>query len=325
MISPTVRGRFAPTPSGYLHVGNALTALLAWLQVRQQNGTFILRIEDLDDKRLHPKYIAALFEDLHWLGIDWDEGPESGGPFSPYHQKDRTHLYHAAFEELKNRGLLYPCFCSRKQLRAFAVAPHGVTSEGPAYSGKCRYLSEEERLRKATDKTPSWRFILPDTPMAFDDLVYGKQTFAAGAGGDFVVCRADEVFGYQLAVVIDDAAMGVTHVLRGNDLLDSTPRQLCLYQALGLTPPSFAHVPLIYASNGERLAKRNGQMPLRSMRKEGLRPQHLIGYLAWLTGLLVKPEPIELLELIKEFDVRKIVRHRIVLPVNWSETLMKSG
>ncbi|QSO48569.1 tRNA glutamyl-Q(34) synthetase GluQRS [Alicyclobacillus mengziensis] len=322
-MGSSVRGRFAPTPSGYMHIGNALSAILAWLQVRCLHGEFILRIEDLDVERFDPRYVDALMEDLKWLGVDWDEGPDVPGPYGPYRQQDRAHLYEQAFAALKAKDLLYPCFCSRKDLRTPASAPHGLTSEGPVYSGSCRYLSNQERARRAVQKPPAWRFMLPHEGMTFHDLVQGPKPFPPGAGGDFIVYRADGVFSYQLAVVVDDAKMRITHVLRGDDLLDSTPRQLYLYRALGLTPPSFAHIPMVCSASGARLAKRDNSITVRSLREQGVSPERVVGYLAWLAGLIVRPEAVRLCELIPDFDLSRVVHQPILLQKDWLETLLK--
>ncbi|MCL6452793.1 MAG: tRNA glutamyl-Q(34) synthetase GluQRS [Alicyclobacillus sp.] len=316
MVDGPVRGRFAPTPSGFLHLGNALTALLAWLQVRQLGGDFILRVEDLDERRFHPVYADALLDDLRWLGIDWDEGPDVGGARGPYRQRDRLALYEAALAELRAQGRLYPCFCSRKQLTELAQAPHGLASEGPVYNGACRHLSAAERARRAKLKDPSWRFALPEVSVAFDDLAAGPQWFPPGTGGDFVVFRADGVFAYQLAVVVDDAAMGVTHVLRGADLLDSTPRQLHLYAALGWAPPLFAHVPLLCGADGARLAKRDQSVTLRSLRAAGATPERVTGYLAFAAGLLDHPEAVSPRELVSHFSFHRLRQPPRVAPAD---------
>ncbi|HLN61721.1 MAG TPA: tRNA glutamyl-Q(34) synthetase GluQRS, partial [Symbiobacteriaceae bacterium] len=274
------RGRFAPTPSGQMHIGNARTALLAWLQIRHAGGRFVLRMEDIDKPRSRPDLAQQILDDLRWLGLDWDEGPDVGGPYAPYTQSEREELYHAALQQLTAEGWLYPCYCSRAEIMAIASAPHGLSAEGPVYPGTCRCLTPEQRAeRAARGKVPSLRFAMPDEPVAFMDGVAGAQSFAAGAGGDFVVHRADGIIGYQLAVVVDDAAMQMTDVLRGWDLLDSTPRQLMLYRALGLTPPQFAHVPLLMGPDGSRLSKRHGSVAVASMRAAGAPAERVVGYI----------------------------------------------
>lgn len=307
------RGRFAPTPSGFLHIGNALSALLGWLQMRKVGGTFLLRIEDIDRQRCKPVYVEQIYKDMDWLGLDWDEGPGRENEEALYVQSERIQLYEHALDKLVADGRLYPCYCSRAELLSIARAPHGLASQGPAYPGICRRLSEEERRRKAKVKLPSLRFAMPDQVVSFLDGIRGKQTFPASAGGDFVVRRADGIIGYQLAVVVDDADMGITDVLRGSDLLDSTPRQLALFEALGWKAPQYAHVPLIVGEDGRRLAKRHGAIALQALRESGTQPQQVIGLLAYLGGLLPRPEPIRADELIRGFDLSLIPDHAVTL------------
>lgn len=301
-----IRGRFAPTPSGLMHIGNARTALLAWLQIRSAGGGFILRMEDIDRPRSKPEYAERILDDLQWLGLDWDEGPDVGGPCGPYVQSERTGLYHAALEKLDGAGLVYPCYCSRAELMAVASAPHGLASEGPAYPGTCRSLTAGQREEKALRKTPALRFAVPDEALCYRDEAAGVQAFPPGAGGDFIVRRADGILAYQLAVVVDDAAMGVTDVLRGYDLLDSTPRQIWLYEALGLETPRFAHVPLLYGPDGERLSKRHGSVALSQMRVSGIRPEAVVGLLAYWSGLTDRIEPLKPSDLLRDFDLARV-------------------
>jgi len=311
-----IRGRFAPTPSGQLHIGNLYTALLAWLQVRSEGGVFALRMEDIDRPRCKPQWAELALTDLRWFGLDWDEGPDVGGPYGPYTQSERLALYADAFRRLSESGRLYPCYCSRAELAALASAPHGLMSEGPAYPGTCRSLSDAERKARAETKAPSYRFAVPDrASVEFADGIRGPITFPPGYGGDFVVKRADGIFGYQLAVVVDDAAMDVTHVLRGDDLLDSTPRQLWLYEALGLKPPRFAHVPLLCDASGERLSKRHRSLSAAELRGAGVRPETLVGAVACAAGLIDRAEPTTPRELIAHFSLDKLPNGPATLPL----------
>ena len=310
-----VRGRFAPTPSGLMHIGNLYAALMAWLHVRSEGGVFVLRMEDIDRPRSQPRYAEQILSDLRWFGLDWDEGPDIGGPYGPYTQSERLERYEAALDKLRKDGRLYPCYCSRAELLSIPSAPHGLASEGPAYPGTCRSLSEEESARKALVKTPSLRFRLSGADgAAFDDLVCGPLRFPPGAGGDFIVRRADGVFAYQLAVVVDDAAMGITHVVRGADLIDSTPRQLWLYDALRLSPPAFAHVPLLVDAAGERLSKRHRSLAAVKLREAGMPPELLAGAIAHAAGLIDRPEPAKPEELIPEFRWSRLPKDVVRLP-----------
>jgi glutamyl-tRNA synthetase len=316
-VNGKVRGRFAPTPSGLLHLGNAGTALLAWLQVRSQGGEMVMRIEDIDRPRCKPEWTARSLEDMRWIGLDWDEGPDVGGPYTPYEQSKRQDLYDAALDRLQQDGLLYRCYCSRTDLLSMANAPHGLSAEGPAYPGTCRGLSDRERAERETSKTPSLRFAQPDKPVQLEDGIAGAVSFSAGAGGDFVVKRADGIVGYQLAVVVDDIAMGITDVLRGWDLLDSTPRQLFLIDALGGEPPRYAHAPLMCGPDGNRLAKRHGDIALSALRESGVSPERVVGLLGWLYGLLELPEPVDAQSLIAMFDLARIPKKSVMLPLEW--------
>jgi len=312
-----VRGRFAPTPSGLLHLGNAGTALLAWLQARSQGGEIVMRIEDIDVPRCKPEWAERALQDMRWLGLDWDEGPDAGGACGPYEQSKRGKGYDEAVERLVAEGRLYPCYCSRADLLGAASAPHGLQAEGPAYPGTCRGLSAAERKEREARKTPSLRFAMPDKPVSFVDDIAGRMAYAAGAGGDFVVKRADGIIGYQLAVVVDDAAMGITDVLRGWDLLDSTLRQLMLAEALGLRAPRYAHAPLLLGPDGKRLAKRHGDIAIAVLRESGYRPEGIVGLLGWLYGLIDRPESVHARELIPYFKLELIPHGAVTLPDDW--------
>ena len=271
-----VRGRFAPSPTGHLHLGNARTALLAWLQARQAGGDFLLRVEDLDPERSRAELEAEQQEDLRYLGLTWDE--------PPLRQSERAPRYAAALEQLRAQDAVYPCFCSRTEIAQSASAPHGP--EGPRYPGTCAHLNQAQRAERRRTRAPAWRFRVPPGTVRFDDAIRGAcEADVAREGGDFVVCRADGVASYQLAVVVDDAASGITHVVRGDDLLPSTPRQLLLQGALGLPTPRYAHVPLLLAPGGARLAKREGGDTVRALRERGVPAAAVIGLLAHSVGL----------------------------------------
>ena len=296
-----VVGRFAPSPSGRMHLGNVFAALLAWLSVRSQDGEMVLRIEDLDPDRCRPEYAETLKEDLRWLGLDWDREQTP--------QSRRTAAYAEAFSSLEAQGLVYPCYCSRTELHA-ASAPHA--SDGRVlYAGTCRNLTPAQRAQKT--KAPAWRLKVPDAVWTVEDRLQGPyRENLAQACGDFIIRRADGVYAYQLAVVVDDAAAGVTEVVRGLDLLSSTPRQLYLYERLALHAPDFAHVPLLIAADGRRLSKRDRDMDLGLLRQEK-RPEEILGLLAHWAGLLEKPEPITARDLVAVFDWSHVPRTAITV------------
>jgi glutamyl-tRNA synthetase len=294
-------GRLAPSPTGYLHLGNARSFLLAWLQMRSLGGRIILRIEDLDAARAVAGAGEGIVRDLQWLGLDWDNELTS-----EHFQSNRFDRYHTVIEELRERGLAYECFCSRRELREIASAPHGAT--GPRYRGTCRNLTSEERARRRAMKAPALRFrVEPDTVIRFHDLIAGDVVEdVAEAAGDFIIARADGVPSYQFAVVLDDIAMGVTHVLRGDDLLESTARQILLFRTFDTPPPTYAHVPLILAPDGQRLAKRHGSISLAELRHAGHRAEEVVGWLAWSCGLRVTKKACSAEELIEDFSLQKI-------------------
>lgn len=296
-----------------MHIGNAFTALLAWLQIRKLQGSFVLRMEDLDPERSRSDYAMHIMHDLQWLGLDWDEGPDIGGPYSPYTQSERRTGYEAALRKLIRAEWVYPCFCSREDIRAATLAPHdsGTTSE---YMGTCRNLTEQARIdRIKNGDRHSLRLRLPDTQVFFKDLCQGKQTFALKELGDFILQRSDGFHAYQLAVVVDDAEMKITHVLRGEDLLPSTARQIILYQALGYPIPKFTHVPLLYGSDGYRLSKRHGDISIRFLREKGMTAPQVVGYLAFLAGQITSPKPMKPLDLIARFELAHIPQKRLVV------------
>ena len=313
--SAVPRGRFAPSPSGEMHLGNAWTALLAWLDIRSRNGVIVLRMEDLDPDRCRVEYAELLLADLRWLGLDWDEGPDRGGPFPPYCQSERTGFYQQAFDRLAAAGLVYPCFCSRAELRSVASAPHAGEGER-VYSGRCSRLGEAEIVRRmAAGHRPAYRLRAADRVMDFADGLMGRQQQKLQQEcGDFVIRRADGVYAYQLAVVVDDAAMAVDRILRGADLLSSTPRQIYLWEQLGYPPPAYVHVPLLLGSDGSRLSKRHASLSLAALRRQGIRAEAIVGQLAARAGLIDKPTAVKPAELIAEFDLRKLPRQPVVMP-----------
>lgn len=266
------RGRIAPSPTGYLHLGHARTFWHAQQRARERGGTLILRNEDLDRDRCKPEFVQAMFEDLRWFGFDWTEGPDCGGPFAPYNQSERMPLYRETLKKLIERGAVYPCTCSRKDIQAAVTAPHAADDEA-IYPGTCRGRSPSTINSQPSTKF-SWRFRVPDgETISFTDGHFGQQQFVAGRDfGDFVVWRHDDVPAYQLACVTDDALMQITEVVRGADLLVSTARQLLLYRALNLPAPAFFHCPLMTDENGIRLAKRHDALSLRHLREQGRQP-----------------------------------------------------
>jgi glutamyl-tRNA synthetase len=281
-----------------LHLGIARTALVAWLRARRANGALILRIEDIDTPRVVAGSAESIMSDLRWLGLDWDEGPDVGGPHAPYLQSQRGALYEVAIERLRARGFVYPCTCSRKDIAGVASAPHGEL--GALYPGTCReHPSHPERAA-------ALRFKQTGPAPGFADMLHGG--YPDPITDDFVLRRADGMFAYQLAVVVDDVAMGITEVVRGDDLLSSTPRQLSLYAALGARAPSFLHVPLLLGLDGSRLSKRHGAPAIAEYRAAGVSPERVLGFLAASLGLTdpTREPKIAAKELISRFDLRRL-------------------
>jgi glutamyl-tRNA synthetase len=270
------RGRLAPSPTGLLHLGHACTFWTAYQRARAHEGTLVFRDEDLDPQRSKSELARALIEDLRWLGITWQEGPDVGGPFGPYQQSRRRELYLAAWRKLRDGGFIYPCTCSRKELASAAAAPNEGDDE-PLYPGRCRDKLDQAHAHDAPAGV-NWRFRVPDgEPAQFSDLRQGPQSYLAGRDfGDFLVWRRDDVPAYQLAVVADDAAMQITEVVRGADLLKSTARQLLLIRALGLPVPAYYHCDLVRDSDGLRLAKRHDALSLRTLREQGRTPEQVL-------------------------------------------------
>ena len=272
------RGRLAPSPTGLLHVGHARTFWIAAQRAIENKGTLTLRNEDLDPQRSRPEFVSAMIEDLKWLGIRWSEGPDCGGAHGPYSQSERRSFYLDAWRRLRDGGLIYPCTCSRKDLAQAASAPNDNDNEGddePVYPGRCRGRTDGPQFSEPAGV--NWRFRVPDgEEIEFVDLKLGPQRYVAGRDfGDFLVWRRDDVPAYQLAVVVDDAAMRISEVVRGEDLLISTFRQLLIYRALNLKVPEFYHAPLIRDEQDRRLAKRDASLSLRELRRKGMQPEEI--------------------------------------------------
>jgi nondiscriminating glutamyl-tRNA synthetase len=279
-MSPPIRVRFAPSPTGELHVGNARTALFNWLYARHHGGIFVLRIEDTDRTRTTKAFEENLLEELKWLGIDWDEGPETGGAYGPYHQTERLGLYRDCLDRLIADGKVYPCYCTEAELeaeRASLVARRLM----PRYLGKCRELSETQQRRlSAEGRSPVWRFRVEAGPIAFEDLIRGLMAFQGDAIGDFIIVRSNGIPAYNFAVVADDHSMEISHVIRGEDHLSNTASQILLYRALGFAPPVFAHHALVLGKDHTKLSKRHGATSVGAFRRRGILPEALLNYLA---------------------------------------------
>ena len=314
-MSQPVVGRLAPSPTGALHLGNARSFLLAWLSVRQQGGKLLLRIEDIDSPRVKPWAKQATIDDLHWLGIDWDEGPDIQSELAeavdrvPFVQTQRLQRYQQVLSSLIDDQVVYPCTCSRSEVAQAASAPHEASMhalEGPIYPGTCR--DKRLVLQPQGDAAKfAWRWKFHSGEMVWQDGLKGTMSARPDQQlGDFVIARGDGTPAYQLAVVVDDHDMCVTEVVRGDDLLCSTYRQLAILEQLGWSPPSYFHVPLIVGPDGRRLAKRHGDTRLSAFRQQGISAEQLIGYLAWTLNLLERPIPTRANDLIGRLDWKKL-------------------
>jgi len=307
-----VIGRLAPSPTGAQHLGNARTYLLAWLSARSQAGRVVLRIEDIDSPRVKPWAVQQAIDDLRWLGLDWDEGPDIGGPNGPYVQTERTHLYDAAIRNLVDADRVYPCTCSRTDIDAAASAPH-ESIDGPVYPGTCAAWRLGDSV--PTDGTFCWRFRTSDREISIVDRLRGTQRMnVAKQLGDFPVTRKNLQAAYQLAVVIDDHAMGINEVVRGDDLLASAFRQTDLIHALDLCCPTYAHVPLVIGHDGRRLAKRHGDTRLSQYRDQGIKPEQIVGWAARSANLISDQRSLLPRDLISVFDWAKLPSSPIIMP-----------
>jgi glutamyl-tRNA synthetase/nondiscriminating glutamyl-tRNA synthetase len=305
-----VRVRFAPSPTGYVHVGNARTALFNWLFARHHGGAFVLRIEDTDAERSKPEYERQLMEDLRWFGLDWDEGPDTGGPFGPHRQSERSEIYSQYAEKLIAQGQAYYCFCSAEQLEAERQEELKAGRQ-PRYSGRCRKLSAEEiSRRKMAGESAALRLKIVESSFFWNDRVHGPTTISSEVIGDPVIVRSEGLPAYNYAVVIDDHLMEITHVIRGDDHISNTPRQLALYRALGWEPPEFAHLSTILGADRTRLSKRHGATSMESFREMGILPEALRNYLALLGWSPAdgKTEILSQEELVKQFSLDHITK-----------------
>lgn len=301
-----LRGRYAPSPTGFLHLGNARTALVAYLAAKARGGKFIMRLEDLDRTRTVAEAIEGNLEELRWLGLDWDEGPDVGGEHAPYIQSERLGHYQAALEQLKPQ--LFACYLSRKDVRSLASAPHPNGNNQQVYGLLERQHNQQVQAEKiARGKDPALRFRVEPRVVEIEDAIAGRHAIAVQERiGDFVLRRADGLFAYHLAVVVDDIAMQVNQVVRGGDLLEASAAQALLYEALTAKKPRYAHVPLLLAEDGERMAKRKGSLTLTALRQAGVTAEQVVGWLAWSLGLLADVQPVQPRELLADFSLEAI-------------------
>ena len=308
-MTGTPRLRFAPSPTGHLHIGGARTAIYNWAYARRHGGTFVLRIDDTDPERSTEENTRAILRALRWLGLDWDEGPEVGGDAGPYFQTQRTAFYADALERMKKTGAVYPCFCTPEELeasRSAARAPGGFAG----YARRCRCLEAESAAARVAETEPHvWRLRVPDErgDIRFTDAIKGELSFSATEMDDFIVVRSDGTPTYNFATVVDDVAMEITHVVRGDDHLSNTPRQILVYEALAAAPPVFAHLPMIWGPDGKRLSKRHGATSVESYRDMGYLPEALVNYLSLLGWSLDGSTTVFDMEtLVANFDLARV-------------------
>jgi len=301
-----IRVRFAPSPTGDLHLGNVRTALYNWLYARHTGGTFVLRVEDTDKVRSTEASVEGLFAILKWLGLNWDEGPHVGGPHAPYRQSERTALYQAHLARLEETGVLYPCFCTEEELELERKRQLG-RGQAPRYGGKCLGMPKEESSRRrAAGEAHVLRFKVPSREVVVHDLVRGDVSFPPDQIGDFVLTRSDGSPTYNFTVVVDDALMEITHVIRGEDHLSNTPKQILLYEAFGYKPPAFAHLSIIKGADGQKLSKRHGETSCEHYRAKGFHPGAFLNYLALLGWAPPDKEILPLEEMAKVFDLSRV-------------------
>lgn len=309
MTQAPVKARFAPSPTGYIHIGNVRTALFNDLLARHYQGIFLLRIEDTDATRSRQEYTEALQEDLRWLGLNWQEGPETGGPHAPYHQSERADIYQQYYHKLRDCGAVYPCFCSDQELQ-ISRKVQLASGRPPRYSGKCAGLSPQEvETKLAQGALPVLRFRVPKAQVVeFDDMVRGNQRFNTDDIGDFVISRGDGSAAFFFSNALDDSLMGVTHILRGEDHLTNTPRQILILQALDMRVPRYGHISMIVGDDGAPLSKRHGSRSVREMRAEGYLPEAVVNYLARLGHSYEHDAYMSLDELARQFETTRLGR-----------------
>lgn len=319
---PRIAGRLAPSPTGGLHLGHARTFLIAWLAARRRRGRVVLRIEDLDASRVRAAAKQGILDDLKWLGLDWDEGPDVGGPHGPYIQSERLAFYEGALERLRAAALIYPCTCTRADIARAASAPH-AEDEGPCYPGTCAHRSVAD-ADALGDRPFAWRFRVPEEEVSWHDMFEARKGIDPRRhGGDFIVARNTIGPSYQLAVVVDDAMMGINQVIRGADLVTSTPRQILLYRALGWREPEFGHVPLAIDADGRRLAKRDNALKLATLREQGVDPHLLVGSLIQSCGWTRDLVPSVLAHWIDRIDLSSLSRQNWIVTPQWLESLRR--
>jgi nondiscriminating glutamyl-tRNA synthetase len=320
-MSQTIRTRFAPSPTGHLHIGNARTAILNWIFTRHAGGQFILRIEDTDQERSTEASEKSILQDLRWLGLDWDEGPDAGGNAGPYRQSERMDLYQSHLDQLLESGRVYPCYCTAEELEQ-RRSEQLARGESTHYNGHCRNLSDSEKRKYESEgRESAFRFKADSGGVTFDDLVRGQVTVPGDQLGDFIIARAGGMPMYNFACVIDDHLMSISHVVRGDDHVSNTPRQILIYQAFGWTLPQFAHIPMILGPDRQRLSKRHGATSVDQYREEGYLPETLINFLSLLSWSSASGEEIlSIPQLIEEFDFARISKSAAVFDVeklNW--------
>lgn len=316
-----IRVRFAPSPTGYLHVGNARTAILNWIFARHEKGALILRIEDTDFERSTRAFETGIYEDLRWLGLDWDEGPDRGGDFGPYRQSERLDLYREYAQKLLKAGKAFRCYCTPEEIEARNKAKLGQPDQGK-YDGHCLHLTDEQkRAYEAEGRKPVIRFHVPEGTIHFQDVLKGDIAFEGENISDFIILRSDGVATYNFAVVVDDALMKISHVIRGDDHLSNTPKQVLLFQALNFSVPTFVHIPMILGPDRSKLSKRHGMTSVRMYREKGYLPEAIVNYLSLLSWSSESGDEILSLErLVKEFDFRRMSRSAAIFDsekLNW--------